>query len=395
MSQKRIVLVVTVLLGLLMMASYSHRILAQEGAKRLDSNPVWSPDGTRIAFLSISLDDYLAGINKGADEYNDDIWVMNADGTDRVNLTSGSSRVDGNPVWSPDGTRIAFVSKRSGNSDLWVMGADGSNPTNLTLQDLRDNYDPLWSPDGRWIAYLAENIKLVSYDIWLVEPDGTHPRQLTPWENHFYASMAWSPDSRAIVSAVEEIDPNVKSAEEIFHSPDQSHPGGLWIMAIDGGEPIKITPDRRYRDVTWCPCGTVLAATMGAGLGSEIWLLPVDGSQPVDLANVTPDLDYFPVWSPDGGQIAFESRRPGFALSRDIWIMKADGSEPANLTADFAFVNYEPSWSPDGSHIAFTSQPAGSTQIGNMHYDFDLDADIWIMNADGSNKADLTGTTGQ
>jgi Tol biopolymer transport system component len=177
----------------------------------------------------------------------------------------------------------------------------------------------------------VENIRLVSYDIWLVEPSGRNPRKLTHWVNHVYVDFAWSPGSDAIAFTSEAIDPTIKSFEE-FQSPlEQSRPDGLWIMSLDSTEPVKITPDRRYREVAWCPCGVVLAATMPAGLTSEIWLVAVDGSQLVDLANVTPDLDQSPVWSPDGTKLAFVSRRPGLAFSRDIWVMNADGSEPMNL----------------------------------------------------------------
>ena len=84
--------------------------------------PVWSPDGERIAFVS-SRDD------------NFEIYVMNADGSEPANLTNNSAD-DYSPAWSPDGKYIAFVSKRDGNRDgnreIYVMKADGSEPTNLT-----------------------------------------------------------------------------------------------------------------------------------------------------------------------------------------------------------------------------------------------------------------------
>jgi Tol biopolymer transport system component len=145
MSRPPKVFVILFLLGLAVTGlPLPAQTLAQGRSERVDSNPVWSPDGTRIAFQSIPLDDYLAGVNAGADEYNFDIWVMNAAGTNQVNLTSESPRMDANPVWSPDASAIAFVSKRSGNFDIWVMGADGSNPTNLTPQNLGADVEPRW-----------------------------------------------------------------------------------------------------------------------------------------------------------------------------------------------------------------------------------------------------------
>jgi Tol biopolymer transport system component len=77
-------------------------------------NPVWSPDGTRIAFECVG-----------------GICVVNGDGSDPRNLANG-----GNPVWSPDGTKIAFERKFGSGyyeyTDIHVMNSDGSNPTNLT-----------------------------------------------------------------------------------------------------------------------------------------------------------------------------------------------------------------------------------------------------------------------
>jgi len=96
----------------------------------LDVEPSWSPDGTRIVFAS----DY-----KNSNQH--DLWVMNADGTNRVKLTNNSEPTGTiNPSWSPDSTMIAFVSRRDGNSDIYVMNADGTNQTRLTYEG--DNSQP-------------------------------------------------------------------------------------------------------------------------------------------------------------------------------------------------------------------------------------------------------------
>jgi Tol biopolymer transport system component len=88
-------------------------------------------DGTKIAFQSDR-------------DGNFEIYVMDADGSDPVNLTNNPA-YDAQPAWSPDGTRIAFHSYRDGNYEIYVMGADGSNPVRLTDNPEGDGY-PAWSP---------------------------------------------------------------------------------------------------------------------------------------------------------------------------------------------------------------------------------------------------------
>jgi TolB protein len=136
--------------------------------------PAWSPDGSKIAFFS------------GRDD--DEIYVMNADGTDRRRITN-SPGSDANPAWSPDGTKIAFVSLRDGfpNDEIYVMNADGTGQTNLTNHPASDDW-PAWSPDGTKIAFASDRDG--SFGIWVMNADGTNPTKLVAGRS----SPAWSPD---------------------------------------------------------------------------------------------------------------------------------------------------------------------------------------------------------
>lgn len=96
--------------------------------------PVWSPDGTRMAFVS--------DLNSSSsNNYASDIYIINIDGTGLARLTSNGAT---DPVWSPDGTRMAFVSNINGNDDIFLVNLDGSQLTQLTQHEAQDS-SPTWS----------------------------------------------------------------------------------------------------------------------------------------------------------------------------------------------------------------------------------------------------------
>jgi WD40 repeat protein len=145
--------------------------------------PAWSPDGTRIAFVSIR-------------DANPDVYVMNADGSGEQRLTNGAT-IDTDPAWSPDGARIAFSSDRAGNHDLYVMSADGSGVTRVTTNPTLDRY-PAWSPDGSRLAFSGTGCDDPSRSgscapiVFVVGPTGP------PVGVGFGDDPAWSRDGRKI-----------------------------------------------------------------------------------------------------------------------------------------------------------------------------------------------------
>ena len=136
----------------------NQRRLADSG-----SRPVWSPDGTHIAY---------------EESHSGGVWVMDADGTNARWLTDQGS----SPVWSPDGNRIAYEEWDGGG--VWVVDADGANPRWLT----EAGWNPVWSPDGKFIAYNNGGI-------WTMDADGANHRLVADGG----ADAAWSPDGRRIV----------------------------------------------------------------------------------------------------------------------------------------------------------------------------------------------------
>ena len=131
----------------------------------LDRFAAWSPDGSKIVFTS----------DRDGDN---DVYIMNRDGSEVTRLTD-SSADDIQPDFSPDGTSIVFVSERDGNPELYTMHADGSNLKRLTFSDARDGL-PAWSPHGDLIAFTTyRHGDGDKGDIYVISIDGTGERRLT------------------------------------------------------------------------------------------------------------------------------------------------------------------------------------------------------------------------
>jgi Tol biopolymer transport system component len=129
----------------------------------------WSPDGMKIVFARALQ----------AAENIEDIYVMNADGSDVTPLTFDHAGNNG-PKWSPDGQRIVFQSNRNGNDEIYVMDADGTNQTRLTFFSIdgRDANQPDWSPDGQKIVFHCETPESI-FQLCTMNADGTDVTQIT------------------------------------------------------------------------------------------------------------------------------------------------------------------------------------------------------------------------
>ena len=244
-----------------------------------DWYPAWSPDGTKIAFM-----------RGPAESLASDIYVMDADGSDVVNVTNSPGTQDLSPTWSPDGRRIGFVSGAAvvGTGadtrylDLWTMNADGSDATRLT--DGASALQPDWSPNGRWIAYTSGN------NIRLVTPDGSRDIPL-PGVTAFADAPSWSPDGRVIAFAA-------------------GH--DIWVVGVDGSG---------LKNLTQTPAEIT-------GRGEE----------------------YNPSWSPDGKKIVFGSNQTeptevGYG-SIALLSMNADGTGITEVV-DIDLGGYSaPDWGP-------------------------------------------------
>ncbi len=252
------------------------------------------------------------------------ICVMDSDGSNRTLLTQGQSGFLSAPSWSPDGTKIAFISDRSGSTDVWVMGSDGGNPVNLTGDEAKD-HSPAWSPDGQWIAFASLRDALY-WELYVMRSDGSDVQRLTWWEDASDLSPSWSPDGTRLVFA--------------------SKRDGNWeiyTMDRDGSNLVRLTEHPADdTNPAWSPDGSRIAFESLREGYAEIFVVPVIGGEPVNVSNARFSSEHGPTWSPDGGRIAFYSDRDG---EWDIYVMASDGSEPAKLTGDNSN-DQVPAWRP-------------------------------------------------
>lgn len=203
-----------------------------------DSWPSWSSDGSKIAFSGTEFDPSAPRCGLGVDiDCPTDIYVMNADGSDLERITTDQAP-DFHPVWSPDGTKIAFTGRGQNNgTSIWVVEVNGTGARQVSSGSVGSAFSPTWSPDGSVIAFAA-----ISGDgtaIYGVAPDGTD-EHLTP-TGVSISDPVWSPDGSLIAfSAVD---------------PPSGIPS-LYSVRLDGRDVVLLATDPHggiAGDITWRP----------------------------------------------------------------------------------------------------------------------------------------------
>lgn len=247
-----------------------------------DLAPVWSPDGQRIAF--VSLRDTAAGkwgLGPGS------IYVMDFD--PRTGAATGTAtRVtnpdlnDGWPAWSPSdapgGGRIAFHSDRSGNWDIWAANLDGSGLANLTRHPGDDRF-AAWSPDGSKIAFTSKRDG--NADIWVMNADGSEPVNITQSRGRDQYPM-WSPDGKQIA----------------FNSKREGNLE-VYVMNADGSNQVNVTlsPDSTEGLADWAPDGGRLVLYSDRTGNKEVYIVDLASGEWTNISN-SPGSDEFSTWSP-------------------------------------------------------------------------------------------------
>jgi Tol biopolymer transport system component/predicted Ser/Thr protein kinase len=240
---------------------------------------------------------------------NDDVYVMNADGTGIRRLTDNPG-LDFCPSWSPDHARIAFFSDRERDGDIFVMNPDGTGAVPLSGRPL-GGLCPSWSPDGTRVGFYGGAGG--KEEIYVVNADGTGLTRLTDNPGRDYAP-SWSPDGTRIAFV------RTQSGQE-----------DIYVMNADGTEQARLTEDPGAESSPdWSPDGSRIAFDSERDGNQEIYVMSTDGTGLVNLTNNPAD-DSGPVWSPDGSRIVFVSTRDG---TEELYVMDADGGGVVRLTTN-------------------------------------------------------------
>ena len=226
------------------------------------TEPAWSPDGSTIAFVS-----KRSG--------NSDLYAMSADGSGTRRLTSTKDD-EARPSWAPDGQRIVFA--RGSPGRLFVMDAEGAGAHRVT-NGMAEETEPAWSPDGRWIAYSRREPGTSIRELWLVRPDGSDSHRLTKLGGVAQAP-SWSPDGRRIA----------------FSANVSQNRFDIYTVGADGKNVRLVTSRDDSFEPAWSPDGKTIAfSEAGAIVAIDV------GNGDLQTLTDPDNNDSFPTWKPEEG----------------------------------------------------------------------------------------------
>lgn len=328
-----------------------------------ESGFTWSPDGSKIVFVRLDF------ANQTASSY-----VMAADGSNLVQLTSVPGEYISAINWSPDSSKLLFsafsYSNDSTESQIYVINADGTGRANVSGTD-GFNTDASWSPDGTKISFVRGHyfgdFNPPTNDLYVANADGTNPIQIAHAAGERDFGPVWSPDGTRL--AFTRILPD--GAIQVY------------TMRPDGSEqqPIVIAPDTQTFTPQWAPDGRLSFSSLNyTTFASAIEAANYDGSRRVTLYSAPQGGAYYGLngwtWAPDGSRLAL-SYVIGEAFGSNVCIVNGDGTGLQCVGISDQEYNGSPDWSPDSARLAFVSNRNGERSID-------------LVNADGTGRVELT-----
>ena len=301
------------------------------------SNPQISPDGRQIVYTR-------GWVDKINDSRESSIWIMNADGSKNRFLVDGSS-----PVWSPDGTRIAYTARgEPQGSQIFVRWMDAEGATTQITRVEQGPGGMQWSPDGRWISF---SMSVADHESWNIRLPG-RPE-----------GAKWTADPRVVTRA------DYRQDRQGFTDDGWRH---VFVVPAEGGTPRQLTDGNwNHSSAEWTPDGReLLFSALRVEDAEREWRESEVYS--VDVASGTirqlthrKGIDTNPLPSPDGKLIAYmgDDWHDDTYRNNKVYVMGRDGSTPRVISGDFDRQSGGYVWAADGSGLYFTANDAGSSNV--------------------------------
>jgi Tol biopolymer transport system component len=318
-----------------------------ESVKRLADfgfNPAWSPDGQEIL---VAMESIVS--NPESRFAKSAVWAIDSSSAAARRITEGDAV---QPVWSPDGGRIAYWTAPGDPRSIMTKPAQGGEPT-AAVKDWGLVWNPVWSPDGRYLYFSSDQGG--SMKLWRAPIDENsgetlgNPEPITTGGTSSHQHLSFSSDGRRLAYTEMIETCNIHGAAFDGNTAE-----------IDSSS-RKITHGTNQTINPWIsPDGEWLVFTCFKSKGQED--LCVSRSDGTGFRQLTNDMaiDRQPRWSPDGERIAFHSDRTGRS---EIWSIKPDGSGLKQLTDVPEYSLQVPVWSPDASRLLFFSHQQNMTFV--------------------------------
>ncbi|HIF01456.1 MAG: S9 family peptidase [Fuerstiella sp.] len=316
------------------------------------SDPQISPDDRRVVYVRNSMD-----IMK--DRKRSALWIVDAAGMDHRKLTDGTTN-ESSPRWSPDGSKLLYVSKEEGTTQIFLRWMDTGQTARLT--QLTSSPTGLrWSPDGQSIAFSM-----------LVRQKAPELVKLPPKPE----GAEWA-DAPILIERLKYRSDGDGDLPQGFHH--------LFVLPADGGTPRQLTSGSfHHRDTpVWSPDGKALMFSGNRNPdweheyhNSEIYEVSVDDGT-ITALTFRKGPDNSPTVSPDGNTIAylsFDDRVQTYQVTH-LHLMNRDGSNRRVLTGDLDRDASSPVWAKDGSGLYFQYDDHGNTKIAFV----DLDGNVRVI----------------
>src|SRR6266851_3783632 len=314
------------------------------------SSPALSPDARRVAFV-------VTTVVEDKDRRHNEIWMAPADGSGPGFRYTSPSTEASNPNWSPDGSLLAFSSKREGSDDdIWFLrtAAPGGEAFPITGVHAM----PVFSRDGQWLAYAwrGDDPDSVKKETWRTRVSPT--------------AITRGPDPKRFDGRVYTSIPIVGDERGYLPPRETSRRIHLYLVPLAGGTPRQLTSgELSQSSPAWSPDGKTVAFEQDSTENQEVradnwpalFLFSIADGTTRPLPTGFPQSSS-PAWSPDGKTIAFVCSK-GRGMENDICTIPAAGGAARNLTRDWSLDPSSPAWSADGKTIYFYAETNGNVHL--------------------------------